>query len=326
MDDIDSDRNRLVVAILQLFEAEPSLCLLRRDDSKPSTAQHTAIPSMQSLVTFRPHDQTQIFALLACLMQEDNHRHVQDTVVDLLLLLQQVSLLGSESQNESNALEIIQQQAERRNFHANMDMVVLAIARPCLTSQDTTEGDKTSLKAFMTFLQRLATHSRDQESPADWLEATLCLAEMIGFLQLCSANGELKALGMGILQAACAISSERDETSTPTNINTVAAAIQQESGPVVGGHVAQMKRLMKIFRSITHFSTALSAAWAELYIRWNKCGGVFGMQGFENQVDKSVGGIEMSFMQVVSPNEVSFMTLCLSWLRADSGPTVIRIV
>lgn len=305
MDDGESERNQLVLAILRLFRSEPDLLLrTEHDNIEPSTVRHKPVPFAEALLTVRPHDQSQAFALLACLMQEDNHKYIQDTVVDLLLFLQQqVEPFVHEVDNSTS--NIAQKRQGLYAFYANIDTVALALARPCLAPPDETESGKVALRAFTRFLQEFGNRPASSETTASLSKLTVYLAEMIGLLQLCSANSELKGLGMGIVQAAASIIVEKDDSKGMSNIDGIAAAIEQEAGPVVGGQVAQMKRLMKIFRSITHYTPGLAAAWAELYAQWNNYGDVFGMQGFENQADKSVGGIEMSFMQVVTPNEVS---------------------
>lgn len=71
------------------------------------------------------------------------------------------------------------------------------------------------------------------------------------------------------------------------------------------GNIAQMKRLMKLFRSIENYSPALPMVWVDLYARWRNYAGIFGLEGALQQNDKSVGGIETSFVQITSPDEVS---------------------
>lgn len=304
MDDLDSDRNQLIIAILNLFVSSPYMLLDRHEiDLSHSSRTYDVLPTIEELVHFRPYDVRQQLALLATLMQEDNHNHIQDSILDLFLLLQsQVITMDPTSENNPQRLVLDRQRAE--NYYQNIDTIALALARPCLARQDSTEHTILALQAFSIFLQGIVVSYALVDQASHKISLILCLAELISLLHMCSVDYEIRSCAMAIIQMGASI--EAHPSENVTNLSSLAASMSQESGPLVGGHMAQMKRLMKIFRAIIKPSMALSAAWAELYSRWQDYAGTFGMQAFEDHQEKTLAGIEMSFIARPDPNEVSF--------------------
>lgn len=303
MDDLESDRNQIIIAILRFFLLDPELLLLQQANTPSFEADRSPLQGADSLVSFRPFDTPQIFGLLTCLMHEDNHPSIQETVVDLLLLLQ-LHMMPLHIPNELEGARKDATTANRRSFYAHIDVIALTVARPCLTVAGSVENDRSSnFLAYSRFVKQPAQAAREGARMLESADLALHLAELIGVSNLCSSDTTVKGLATTLVQAGAQLAMAI-QTTLRSNLEGVAAAIDQDAGPVVGGHIAQMKRLMKIFRAVDQYTPSLPLVWLELYGHWKTFAAAFGMQGMEQMADKSVGGIDMSFMQVLTPNEV----------------------
>jgi hypothetical protein len=301
MADIESERNQVIVAILQLLLTDPGLLLHKHPDAVAYDTVYTSIQSSEELTKFRPGNQAQIFALLACLMQEDNHRDIQRAVVDLLLGVQACALSHPSDEDQQYAAG---QPTLMQSLYAQIDQIALALARPSLFTRESLAEDKEIFKAYLIFLDNVHQATKEISITTHQLETTLHLAELIGLWNICSVDAEIQSIACRILSRGASLTPAADTMNS--NLPALANAISQEQGPVVGGAIAHMKRLMKIFTSIIVYTPALAASWSDLFKRWKRCAAVFGLERAEPEADKSIGGMRMPFMQSDNlPNEAS---------------------
>jgi len=235
-------------------------------------------------------------------MQEDNHRDIQRAVMDLLLALQAFflpHLFDEDAQAAALQLQLA------RSLYAQIDPIAVSLARPSLFTRESREEDKTVIKAYLIFLTNLRQAVKHLTMTKNQLEITLQFAELIGLWNICSVDSEIQSSARQVLSTAASLIPV--PTASSGNLLAIALAINQEQGPCVGGATAQLNRLMKVLRSISVYTPALGAAWADLYERWQRCAAIFGLVGLDVEADKSILGVDTQSTNL--PHEVSLLNL-----------------
>lgn len=300
MDDLESERNEVILAVLDLIEVDPHL-ILYSPATGASSPNLTGVPLQQpsQLTKFRPYSLAQTLGLLNCLMQEDNHPYIRRRTVDVLLLLASYIQTKISDTNFAGQEEFADL---AKLLYSHMDALVVAASRPCLAKQDSLEDDRAALGAFLCFCTQISHVASKLSLPIQAMRTVAHFAEVVVLLNLMSADPETRNLSLALIAVT---GKSAIGTALSGNLPELAKAILIDQGNVIGGIVAQTKRITKLFAHIKSHSRALALSWMHSYKRWRKLGALYGVQGLVDEVKGTVGGIDISYVQTFLPSEVS---------------------
>lgn len=307
MGDFESERNQVIMAILQIFLSKPYMILHQPDGSSQLDLKQRSLQPVNELVEFHPFDTGQLLAIFACLMHDDNHILVQSAVKDLFLLLMNTQTSVKAASDDDTSAGDTLQRDQAGFLYPHLNVIALALVRPCMAPQDPEHVDKIPYKAFLRFLKQLECTQSLQEGISKNVEIVLHLCEFIGLSILPLADENLRDLAAEILQAGALIAQAAQNTSS--SMIELGKAIKNDKTPAVKGHMAQMERSLKVASAVDKCSPALPLVWFQLYGQWKRLAEAYGVVEVDTQAERTVGGIEMSFMQLLTPNEVSCQAL-----------------
>ena len=256
-----SERNNLLAALVHIWHLQPRLFFLYGRGSAASPVQRVfpLIISASSLLFFEPYSPSQTIELLCCLFDENNCLPIQRLAQKALLEFQRSAVQVKWDPDPlyyTSATSLYRQTAST---------VGLAIAHHCLQPYPEKPMNLASLVMFSDWLGLASNVTYGAQDRPD-VRSTLELCESAGILSLCSSGEEDRASISRFFQnAAC--HAQFHEVLFP-NLKGLAEIMRQESTPVVGGRIAQMKRLTKILTGITVATSGLVTAWDLAWQRW----------------------------------------------------------
>ena len=286
--DAASDRIELLDALLQCWRVEPRFIYLHGRDSSDlrGSTDFSSLTALK-LLSFNPNSPSHTLELLCCLLEENNGHSILQSVRSLLL--------------ECHKLVFETERTLDPFLYAPLSEISSPIAHTLglalVSSYFQAYPDKTlemtivfQISDWLKLNLRMQFAPEDSPRLMDLLE--ICLS--IGLLSLCSSV-EKDRLAIGHVFRY--LDRLADHIGSPiSNCAGLANIMADESSPVVGGRLAQTKRLMKIFTGVTCGSSGIAMACDEAWRRWYAIARRFGFKTRDIMYDV-ISDIAMSLSQ-----------------------------
>ena len=296
LEDEGSMRNETVQALLQLFSQDNSVLFTQVEQGvhQPSNGW-----SASELVRSDPQDPSNSISLLCCLLDDCNLPAIRQDAASVLL-----DIYNSEASTTSTAAYA----------NACAPAVNAALIRWYLQlSAADTAGQCAVLETHSSWLSALAHLLRSADDYGTCaLPQIIAGSELVGILSLCSNDDGVRHCSAQLFHQLDDLVQVPASSSPRSNVTSAARSLRDEGPSVIGGTVAQARRMHKVFTSLTERTPAISAAWEEAFRQWSAFAARFGVAGFEPRQQegedaaslfKGASLLDTSFMKAAPPTE-----------------------